>query len=288
MELNGSFCSLWNTNDNNALVDACRSHAKIQIRCAVPQGKELVDTMLDGYLATINGLNGIMIVTDTTVLSEKGHPGEDQCSFSIKMKKNLGKSPIEKGHVITGVARIQIIDKDQKENIKKIFIRFDRCYTVRPLRGNQRYKWQPSFSRLFRVILPITVPNTREQLSTILREQSNYIISSHPLLVDISAGGLCACLPKELAQTSFSAKNPYLIFFLSEKAATNDPPYIFLAKRLGIGGADCCNGIPIRMRFMAEMDWSSNGQKLRWFDIREEGSPRLRKHLSTYVQFAAD
>ncbi|MCR5813933.1 MAG: hypothetical protein K6G15_05540 [Desulfovibrio sp.] len=274
---------LWNVNQNNAFVEASKQKSLVRLRGCFPHEGEICDMLYSGHIVTRDGRTGIFKVKEHAKMPGKAYHQDDQCSFYFSLTETDQLTRTKQSHGVNASARIMSVVQDPKGRLSSLVLRFNRNYLTRPLRKNKRYRWNEAFTRLLRINLPINIPETKEELAELLRSDASQ--NKHftpPSLVDISAGGCCAFMPRELSQTTFATEKLYLVFFMSMRSEKTDPPFIFLAKRLGYGDVDeKKNSIAVRMRFLAELDWSSR-QKIQWFDIREDGSSRLSKHLELF------
>ena len=277
-----NFC-LWNANQNNAFVEACRQKSPVHLRGCFPHEGSICDMLYSGQLLTRDGRTGIFKVQECAKMPGKAYHQDEQCSFHFSLSETDLSSHAKRSFGVNGSARILSVQKDTQGRLTSMMLRFNRNYITRPLRKNKRYRWSVEFTRLLRISLPTNVPETKEALADLLRSdasQNKHLAA--PVLVDISAGGCCSYMARELSQSAYATEKLYLFFFMSMRSKKTDPPFIFIAKRLGFGNMDAkTDSIAVRMRFLAELDWSSS-QKIQWFDIREDGSPRLAKHLALF------
>lgn len=274
---------LWNANQNNAFLDACKQKATIHLRGCFPHEGTICDMLYAGRIVTQDGRTGIFKIQEQAKMPGKAYHQDDQCSFNFSLTETDALTNAKRSYGVNASARILSVEQDANGSLNAIVLRFNRNYTTRPLRKNKRYRWSKELTKLLRISLPINIPETKEELAALLLSDSKQNKNlAQPSLVDISAGGCCAFVSRELSQSTFATEKLYLFFFMTMRSEKNDHPYILLAKRLGYGDVDSKNNtIAVRMRFLAELDWSSH-QKIQWFDIRENGSPRLAQHLALF------
>ncbi|MBO4369504.1 MAG: hypothetical protein J5803_05340 [Desulfovibrio sp.] len=273
--------SLWNANEDNPIAHALKHRSNISLRCCLPHGNACKDLALEGLLRSLDGRDGFLTVKASMPISDKTQREADtECAFSFSMERKQDDGANARFGV-SGQAMILQTKLNANKTLESLLLRFPRNCTVRRLRMNKRYIWKPDYCRLLRIMMPSQIPDTRDDLATLLRQ---YAMSSEgeQEICDISAGGACVVLGTDLSHYTFGADKVYIFFFISSKTEQNEHPFVFLAQRLGYGHAKNKRTAPVRMRFLAEMDWSSQDKKIRWLDVRQEGSLLLREHLKRF------
>lgn len=260
--------------------EARRFQSPVMLRCCLPMDGGLKELALDGVLRSVDGREGRFEVRSVTPLSDRGRVDDDRCEFSFDLVRANGKGVLERMGFKGTALILNAAPARDGAALRTLDLRFPRTYVTHRLRKSRRYLWDAAYTRLLRVTLCVGMPQTREDLAELLRASAHSeAAQSH--LIDVSAGGARACLHESIARPAF-ANARYLVFFLPHMAGATAPPYVFLAQRMGLGIESCRRGVPVRMRFLAEMDWSDHQHRLVWLDVRQEGSPRLAKCLSLY------
>ena len=265
-----------NEKQNNFIIGACHSHAKIRVRSCIKFGGYYYVVDMVGELSEINGMNAIFNVHQSKVLLDPVNKNDNHADFSFSL---IGIHYGEKfGNIkICGRAFVNEVVNDVKGNVIQLKLKFTSQYTIRPLRSSKRYTLNSNINHYFKIVLPPEIPKTKAGLVHLLRETSEYI-TDQARIINLSRGGACICLPEDLARPLLSAGTMYVVFFASESVGTADNTYLFCAKRLGLGNANCPSGVPVRMEFDLELD----NQKFSWRDIHENGSVRLQKFLESH------
>ncbi|MCR4666787.1 MAG: hypothetical protein K5657_05785 [Desulfovibrio sp.] len=282
-----SYCSLWNANADNPVVHALRDRSTISLRGYFSHMGECKDLALEGTLKSLDGRDGLLAVKQCVSISERTQREQDtECPFSFTMMRKQ-KDGTKAQFSVSGQALIIQTKNNHEKALESIHIRFPRNCNVRRLRMNPRYEWKPEFVRLLRIMVPTSIPENRDDLAKLLRQYTMAPIEGQEIC-DISAGGVCAILGTDAGRGTFAADRLYLFFFISSKSKAGENPFVLLAQRLGYGQAkNQGQQPPVRMRFLAEMDWTTQEQKIRWLDVRSEGSHLLREHLKRFKDCTA-
>lgn len=272
--------SLWNAKKQDPLVEAQNSGSTITLTCCLSRKGEAVEMRIEGLLRNVQGREAQVFVQRVTTLSGKNKDPDDHFEFSFQIAASHGENQGTRMGA-RGIGLILKTEDNKDGTLRTLDLRFPHNYTVRPLRKNKRYVWNNEHTRLLSVLLIDKPPSTREELATLLRtQQKDSLLASQ--LIDISAGGACICLPEEVARPSFSTGALYIVFFIPSLATKSDFPFVFLAKRLGLGREQCLHGTAVRLCFTDELNWTYHHQLLKWTPIELDGSTRLRDCLLLY------
>ncbi len=261
---------------NSYIVAAYHEHISIKIRCCVEIGEFYYVVDAKGHINDINGMNAQYVVQDVKILLDPVSKDNNRASFSFILKNIQNRDKLINANII-GEAFINKTTHDAAGNLRSLLLQFPRKYTVRPIRSSKRYVLKENINHFFKVVLPAEIPKTRTGLVNLLREPSEYI-TDNARIVNLSRGGACICLPEELARPLLSSGTMYVVFFAPANVGTQDNTYLFVAKHLGLGRANCPSGVPVRMEFASELDTA----KFTWRDIHEKGSERLQAYLEQY------
>ena len=258
---------------NSYLIAASYTKAKTIVQCCVELGSYYYVVRATGFLRSIDGMNALFIVSDAKILMDPVSKDNKRAKFSITLNEIKYRDKIVSANII-GNAFIIDSNVETSGKLSRIRLHFPNQYTVRQIRSSKRYELNKNINHYFKVTLPLEVPKNKEGIINLLREPSGYIIDS-ARIINLSRGGACICLPEEIAKPLLSAGTIYVLFFAVGNIGTPENTYLFTAKRLGLGNANCPSGIPIRMEFESELDI----RKFSWIDIHGNGSPRLQKFL---------
>ncbi|MBO4300760.1 MAG: hypothetical protein J5861_04065 [Desulfovibrio sp.] len=272
--------SLWNAKQQDPLVEAQNSGATVTLTCCLLCSGAPVGMRIEGLLRNVQGREGQLVVQTMTLVGGKSRDPDDRFDFSFQISsRNSEDQGIRMGAWGSGLILKTAYGQDGK--LRVLNLRFPHNYTVRPLRRSKRYLWKGEFTRLLSVMLVDKAPATREELAALLRGLQNGDLS-HSQLVDISAGGVCVCLPEDMARPSFSSGSIYIVFFIPSKADEAEFPFVFLARRLGLGVEPCGKGTAVRLCFTDELNWAHHHRTLKWMPVELDGSSRLSGILSQY------
>ena len=271
--------SLWNAKSRDPLTEAQNSGATVTMTCCLVRKGEPVEMRIEGLLRNVQGREAQLFVTHATPLPGKSKTLDGRFDFTFQI---AARSADAQGARMgaSGTGLILKTEDDKDGTLRTVDVRFPLNYNVRPLRRNKRYFWKDEFTRLFCVMQLDRPPATREELAALLRSRPE--ASSSTQLIDISAGGACACLSEDAARPSFSSGVIYLVFLIPSRAAREDSPFVFLARRLGLGREQCPQGISVRLCFTDELSWAHQQQTLKWLPIELDGSSRLRACLEQH------
>ncbi len=261
---------------NSYIVAAYHEHISIKIHCCVKLGEFYYVVNAKGHINDIDGMKAQYVVQDVKILLDPVSKDNNHANFSFILKNVLNKEKLITANII-GEAFINKTVNDAAGNLQSLLLQFPIKYTVRPIRSSKRYVLKENINHFFKVVLPNEIPKTRTGLVNLLRDPSEYI-TDNARIVNLSRGGACICLPEEMARPLLSFGTLYIVFFATANLGTQDNTYLFAAKRLGLGRANCPSGVPVRMEFASELDTA----KFTWRDIHEKGSERLQAYLERF------
>ena len=279
MTLASTYC-LWNSNTSEAFTSAMRQRVSVRIRCCLLHDGTLTDMVLHGKFRSAESREVQFIVRHKEIVPGKSKAEENTCEFFFCLESNNATGRIRLGY--QGPGLILEVGYSEKNEIRNLRLRLANNCSVRQMRRDKRVPWSTDRSRLAGVVPLETAPNTRTDLRALLAQYYN---SSHPSplpLVNISAGGVCACIPEELVKLSGSSNVSFLFFIVPHKSPAAEQPYIFLSKKMGLCRNQCEEGASLRLLFTEELDWESSGPSLKWIDILASGSNRLRNCLEEF------
>ncbi|MDD4702240.1 MAG: hypothetical protein PHI96_08470 [Desulfovibrio sp.] len=280
MNVANTFC-LWNSNNSEAFACAMRQRVSVRIRsCLLHEGR-LTDMVLHGKFRSVEGREVLFIVRHKEIVPGKSKAEENSCEFFFCLEKESSSGKIRLGY--QGPGLILEVGYSEKNELRNLRLRLSNNCSVRQMRRDKRVPWSPERSRLAGVVPLEVMPTTRTDLRDLLARHYKASHSGPLPLVNISAGGVCACIPEELAKLSGSGSIPFLFFIVPSMAQPTEPPYIFISKKMGL----CRNmyeegTAALRLLFTEELNWDSPGPNLKWVDILASGSSRLRACLEGY------
>lgn len=272
-----SYC-LWNSNATEAFARAMRQRVTVRIKCCLPHEGKPTDIVMHGRLRSVDGREVLFMPRHTEVKQGKSKGEENTCEFFFSLEQREESGMSRMGYQGSGL--ILERNKDDKGGIRSLRLRLARSCAVRQMRRHKRVTWSKDRSRLAGITPLENPPTTRAELKELLAEY--YALGRpNPLpLVNLSAGGACACLPEEIS--SIILASTYLFFIVPNKSADSEPPYIFLSKKMGTCKSLCDQGTALRLLFTEELDWFAPSQNLKWDDILASGSERLKNCLENY------
>ena len=279
-----SFC-LWNSGSYEAITEAQKRKATVHLQCWLPVGGELAGTHLEGVLSKVDGREALFAVCSVTACPARNRAVKDSCEFYFCLERSLPSG--ERTRLgIQGSALVLEIHETPDGGVQSVLLRFPRNCSVRQLRGDKRIPWRDEYSRIAGVAPTPERLSYKEDLRAFLAVHCRNRLDS-TRLINISAGGACVCLPEELASSSLSFDTSYLFFLVPSLMPVSAPPFVFLARKMGLGRDVCDAGAAVRLRFQEELDWSGRQAQLKWQNIDRAGSSRLRLCLALYGSSAA-
>ena len=274
-----TYC-LWNSNTTEAFANAMRQRVSVRVRSCLLHEGNLTDMVLHGKFRSVEGREVQFIVRHKEVIPGKSKALENTCEFFFCLEEESSSGKVRMGYQGPGI--VLEVGQNEKNELRNLRLRLAKDCSVRQMRRDKRVPWSTDRSRLAGVVPLEDAPATRTDLRGLLAQYYN---SSHPNplpLVNISAGGVCACIPEELAKLSRTSNFSYLFFIVPNKAPAAAQPYIFLSKKMGLCRNLCDEGTALRLLFTEELNWDSPGPNLKWNDILASGSSRLRTCLEEY------
>lgn len=274
--------SLWNSDITEAFTNAMLHRVNVRVRCCILHEGKPVDALLQGKFRKVEGREVQFVVRHTEIMQGKSKSQENTCEYFFCLEENTPSGRVRLGY--QGPGLVLEVTRNEKNELRNLFLRLANTCSTRQMRRDRRVPWSKERSRLAGVMPLEEVPATRADLRDLL---TNYYTSTqaNPLpLVNLSAGGACACVTEEIAQFSRSGNIFYLFFIVPSKAPASAPPHIFLSKKMGISRNACEEGTGLRLLFAEELNWESPGQALQWNDIVASGSDRLRACLDDYPE----
>ena len=150
-------------------------------------------------------------------------------------------------------------------------IRLSPHFTTRAIRRHERLDWEPYMKASvgLKIISPIPKKRIflRPVVDDILRETEH-----KPEIMNISAGGACLLVHRELASHSMAESSSYLMVF-SPYAERNKPPFIIQCRKSGIRpDSEVGLYVGLRLQFVRELDWKLSTEDLFWKNIIAYGS----------------
>ena len=259
------------------LAEACTRHAAVLLKCCIKLDDCFYYVLLSGFFERLNGMSGRFAVNTCKILPDAVQKDNPRAEFRFSLS-NMPLDGVAANIRVSGIAMITAVEKEQSGRVKGIALTFSATCNVRRLRHGKRYSLNADINHFFKVVLPRELPTTQKKLADILRGGSEFI-ADKARIINISRGGACICLPEEQARPLLSDGSSYVFFFTPDKVGTPDNTYLFVAKRLGLGDADCPSGIPVRLNFVSELDMKNLHKKVLWRDIQASGSERLQTYL---------
>lgn len=144
-------------------------------------------------------------------------------------------------------------------------------FTTRAIRRHERLDWQPYMKATIglRIVSPLPKKRIflRPIVDAILRDEEN-----RPEIMNISAGGACLLVHRELASHSMAESSSFLMIF-SPFAAHGTPPHIIQCRKSGIRpDSEIGPFVGLRLQFVREIDWEKSADDLVWRNILAYGS----------------
>jgi len=253
------------------------SGANIHVECCLPLGGTLSRVAVEGQLREVNGREAQLDVRTMRIMAPPGKAEDENCNFYFGIRRQItDKATAHLGFY--GKAHISSTVMGQGGEVNALRLRFSRNFSVRPLRSCQRIPWRDEYSRAASVQLATERPATCADLRGML---GAWHAPGLTHIIDVSEGGACLCMPEEEASPAFASDASYLFLLLPHMQPPDLPPFVFLAKKAGMGKGVCPQGTAVRLRFQEELDWSARRSRLRWVNVKS-GSPRLRQCLQLY------
>lgn len=278
MQPTAPFC-LWNSSYHEVLSDALHSGANIHVECCLALGGALSRVAVEGHLREVNGREAELSVRSIKIMNTSGKAPDDECNFYFGVHRQMDDEAAHLGFY--GKAYILNTVMGPGGELCCLRLRFSRNFSVRRLRTCRRIPWRDEYSRAATVLLATERPITCNDLRGMLGAYHNHAPTA-TRIIDISEGGTCICMPEEQAVPAFATDAAYLFFFMPHMLPPSLPPFVFLAKKAGMGKGVCPQGVAVRLRFQEELDWNAHRSRLRWINVRG-GSSRLRNCLRLYT-----
>lgn len=284
MNSDASFC-LWNSSCHEALADAQHTGANVHLECCLIWCGKPACISVEGLVREVNGREAQLLVRSMSMQTQNPKAVVNQGKFYFSVKRHVAQGMSARLGVYGSA---QILESAVGPNGEMLYLslRFSRHVTVRQLRSSKRIPWRAEYSRMSSVLLAPERPDTTNDLRIMLGAYRQVPLPATRIL-DVSEGGACVCMPEELATPSFTSDATYLFFLQPSVVPVTAPPYVFLAKRAGLGKAPDAQGIAVRLRFQEELDWSARRARLRWLNVKG-GSPSLRQCLTKYTDASND
>ncbi len=279
MTSDASFC-LWNSSCHAALAEAQNSGANIHLECCIVWCGDSVYIAVEGILREVNGREAQLVVRSMSMQAPKPKAEINRGKFYLSVKRHITQDMTTRMGVY-GFVHVLETAVGPGGELLYLNLRFSRNVSVRQLRNGKRIAWREEYSRMSSVLLTQERPDTTNDLRNLLGAYKQ-VAPPATRILDVSEGGACVCMPEELAMPTFTSDATYLFFLQPSVVPATAPPYVFLAKRAGFGKASDGDGIPVRLRFQEELDWSTRRERLRWLNVKG-GSPRLRQCLMNYT-----
>lgn len=267
--------SLWSSSSFEAFREAQRREVPFHVTCSLRRSGKTVDMALRGKLLSVSGSEALFEAQEWKILPGRSKGEESECEFSFSLEQSA-PSGISELLGFLGRGRVLGMEKNIQGEPQLLSLRLARWCSVRRLRRDKRVTPEEWKIRLAGVTVVSPPPGTRKELSDILGAYYQTQWQSLISMVNISAGGVCLCLPDELAAQTFTGNAFYLFFLVPDHAAPGEKPHIFLARKLGQCREVCKQGSAVRLRFLQELDWEASPAALKWIDIEYTGSTRLR------------
>ena len=168
------------------------------------------------------------------------------------------------------------IELDPDGGPREIMLRVYRRFNTRRLRRDPRLRWEEGMQALVGLDIVNEPPADRTSLRFLLEETFRGA-DNKAGLINISAGGACLCVERQMATRGLNAHELYLFLFSPEPPKKNQLPYIFLCKKSGMLKGICQEErIALRLQFLQELDWALSQTTLQWNDIESTGSEAMR------------
>lgn len=272
--------SLWNSGHFDAFATALRQRVTVRLKCCMRWEGKPTDLIFYGRFRSVEGRDAQFLIRDMKVLPDKPKGYEGNGEFFFCLEHESSPEMVERVG-FQGTAIILGTKSGTKEALRFISLRLPRTFVTRKMRRDKRVPWGRERSRLAGATIVTTPPETKADL----RDMIAACYEKNPKalhLIDLSAGGACACLPGGIASTPLSAKPVYLFFLAPSAAPPSSLPHVFLAKKLGFCQESCEKGYAVRLFFQKELNWEESQTQLEWTDIEAVGSRALRTLLDQY------
>ena len=272
--------SLWNSDLAEAFTNAMRQRVNVRVRCCILHEGKPADVLLHGRFRKVEGREVHFVVRHKEITQGKCKSEENTCEYFFCLEEETSSGRIRLGY--QGAGLVLEVSYNEKNELRNLFLRLTNTCSTRKMRRDRRVSWSKERSRLAGVMPLEEVPATRAELRDLLTLYYNSGQPNPLPLINLSAGGACACVSEEIAQYSRSGNIFYLFFIVPSKAPASAPPHIFLSKKMGISRNVCEKGAGLRLLFAEELNWEFPGPALQWNDILASGSDRLRASLDEY------
>lgn len=175
----------------------------------------------------------------------------------------------------SGSGEILEIEKGHNGLPQYLTVRVSHRFTTRRVRRHVRLDWKDQKQAMVGLQVVNPVPDNRQQLRGLL-EVALRDAASRPTLVNLSAGGACLCVDKDLVTRPLAGHEYYLFVFSYLLEEQKRPPEILLGKKVGLRRDVCGEGLMgLRLKFVRELNWYNSQVALAWRDIADEGSAYL-------------
>lgn len=165
---------------------------------------------------------------------------------------------------------------------KQLVVRVAHRFTTRLVRRHFRLEWSADMPATVGLHVVSAVPQNRQELRELL-EVSLRDTAHRPYLVNISAGGVCLCVDKDMASRPLVGREFYMFIFTCPVLGSNRPPEILACKKAGLRRGICDAGhVGMRFKFLHELNWRASQVALVWRDIAETGSATINKLVEDY------
>lgn len=263
------------TNSYDFFSAAEKKHSLVKVVCCLEVRGALQDIECHGYLKNVEGREAELECFQSAVLARppKLYPNELEYFFkldrSVPQRSRLG---------FKGTGRILEVKRNEHGDIFAIRLRFASRYFMRRLRCEPRVTWNKEFSKASGILHIDHFPETKTELKELIQRHV-HTSGNNLQIINISASGLCAIVPDEIDLKKISSDPDLLFYIISDEIEVSEAVYIFLCKKVGVTTGDKENTIKVRMQFTHELDMNSNAATLKWNEISDSGSARLREFL---------
>ena len=176
----------------------------------------------------------------------------------------------------TGSGEILAIENDPNGLPQYLTVRVSHRFTTRRVRRHVRLDWKDQKQVMVGLQVVNPVPENRQQLRDLL-DVALRDAAARPKLVNLSAGGVCLCVDREVVTRPLTGHDYYLFVFSYLTGEQKRPPEILLGKKVGLRRDICGEGqMGLRLKFVRELNWQNSQLALAWRDIAEDGSAYLK------------
>lgn len=176
----------------------------------------------------------------------------------------------------TGSGEILAIENDPNGLPQYLTVRVSHRFTTRRVRRHVRLDWKDQKQVMVGLQVVNPVPENRQEMRSLL-EVTLRDAASRPKLVNLSAGGACLCVDKDVVKRPLAGHEYYLFVFSYLLEQQRRPPEILLGKKVGLRRDICGEGqTGLRLQFVRELNWQNSQITLAWRDIVDEGSAYLK------------